>query len=87
MTNSSTTRGESRPSARRTSTGSPAQYVTPESMSILVVGDRSQIEAPLLSLPFVPGSARLDALGNPVPESAARKPAALERTRPVSGTN
>ena len=29
------------------------EYITPEKMAILVVGDRSQIEEPLRSLPFV----------------------------------
>jgi zinc protease len=42
------------------------QYVTPEKMAILVVGDRSAIEASLKSLPFVEGIEKLDALGNPV---------------------
>jgi zinc protease len=52
------------------------QYITPDTMTILVVGDRSQIEAPLLSLPFVRSIQQLDALGNPVGDSAASRPAA-----------
>jgi zinc protease len=56
------------------------QYITPQSMAILVVGDRSQIGAPLLSLPFVQSIKPLDALGNPVPDSAATKPAAAGRS-------
>ena len=31
------------------------EYITPENMTILVVGDRSLIEGPLKSLPFVDG--------------------------------
>jgi zinc protease len=57
------------------------QYITPEMMSILVVGDRSQIEAPLLSLPFVQNVQSLDALGNPLHDSSALKPAARVRSR------
>jgi zinc protease len=53
------------------------RYITPQSMSILIVGDRSQIEAPLLSLPFVQDIERLDPLGNPLPGSAGRKRAAV----------
>jgi len=60
------------------------QYITPESMSVLVVGDRSQIEASILSLPFVQRIERLDTQGNPVPGSAVLKPAAAGARR--SGT-
>ncbi len=45
------------------------QYITPQNMTILVVGDRAQIEAPLLSLPFVQSIKQLDALGNLVKPS------------------
>jgi zinc protease len=55
------------------------QYITPQTMTILVVGERSQIEKPLASLPFVPSIQRLDAQGNPVRDSAALKPAASGR--------
>ena len=48
------------------------EYITPASMSILVVGDRSQIEGPLKSLPFVPAIQRLDTEGNAL-APAARK--------------
>ena len=51
------------------------EYITPETMTILVVGDRSQIEGPLKSLPFVETIQRLDTEGNPLPAPAA-KPAA-----------
>jgi zinc protease len=57
------------------------QYITPQTMSILVVGDRSQIEAPLLSLAFVKRIKRLDALGNPLPDNAASTRAALGESR------
>jgi zinc protease len=53
------------------------QYITPETMTILVVGDRSQIEAPLLTLPFIRTIQHLDALGYPLSDSAASRPAAL----------
>jgi len=57
------------------------RYITPQEMAILVVGDRSQIEAPLSSLPFVKSVKPLDALGNPLPGSASRKSAAVGRSR------
>ena len=46
------------------------QYLTPERMTILVVGDRSRIEAPLRSLPFVKTIRLLDVQGSPLPERA-----------------
>jgi zinc protease len=52
------------------------QYITPDTMTILIVGERSQIEKPLLSLPFVRSIEQLDALGNPVRESTTLKPGA-----------
>jgi zinc protease len=52
------------------------EYITPEKMAILVVGDRSVIEKPLKSLPFVDKIERLDTEGDPVPEDARAKPAA-----------
>ncbi len=57
------------------------QYITPETMTILVVGERAQIEAPLLNLPFAHNIERLDTLGRPLADSAASKPAAVERGR------
>jgi zinc protease len=54
------------------------EYITPEKMAILVVGDRSLIEGPIKSLPFVDGIERLDAEGKPIPgpAPAANKAAA-----------
>ena len=49
------------------------EYLKPELMTILVVGDRSKIEGPLRSLPFVKSIRFLDTEGNPMPESAADK--------------
>ncbi len=51
------------------------EYLKPELMTILVVGDRSKIEGPLKSLPFVKSIRFLDTEGNPLPESAAVKSA------------
>ena len=48
------------------------EYITPASMTILVVGDRSQIEGPLKSLPFVESIQRLDTEGNPLAPPPAR---------------
>ena len=48
-------------------------------MTILVVGDRSQIEGPLKSLPFVEKIERLDVLGNPVVDKLRAKPAAARK--------
>jgi zinc protease len=47
------------------------QYITPETMAILVVGDRSRIEGPLKTLPWVKAIRRLDAEGNPLPDAGA----------------
>ena len=47
------------------------QYITPETMTILVVGDRSRVEGPLKSLPFVKAIRRLDAEGNALPDAGA----------------
>jgi zinc protease len=62
------------------------EYITPASMSILAVGDRSVIEGPLKSLSFVEAIQRLDTEGNPLapPPSAKRaaaKTAAAARSR------
>jgi zinc protease len=58
------------------------EYITPASMSILVVGDRSQVEGPLKSLPFVPSIQRLDNEGNTVaPPPARTKAAVTAKTR------
>ena len=57
-------------------------YITPASMSILVVGDRSLIDGPLKSLPFVPSIQRLDNEGNTVaPPPARTKAAVTAKTR------
>jgi hypothetical protein len=49
-------------------------------MSILVVGDRSVVEAPLKTLPFVETIQRLDTEGNPVAPPASAKRAAAARS-------
>jgi zinc protease len=49
------------------------QYLKPELMTILVVGDRSKIDGPLRSIPFVKSILLLDKEGNPLPEPAAPK--------------
>ena len=54
------------------------EYITPEKMAVLVVGDRSQIEGPLKSLPFVQRFEQLDVEGDPVPAKSRAKPAASE---------
>ncbi|HZW33625.1 MAG TPA: pitrilysin family protein [Isosphaeraceae bacterium] len=50
------------------------QYITPESMTILIVGDRAQVEGPLKSLPWIKAIRRLDAEGNPLPRPIASEP-------------
>ena len=45
-------------------------------MTILVVGDRSKIEGPLRSIPFVKNIRLLDQEGNPLPEPVAPRPVA-----------
>ncbi len=62
------------------------EYITPEKMAILVVGDRSQIEEPLRSLPFVERFEQLDVEGNPVPAKLRAKPAASRASSPTRGT-
>jgi zinc protease len=52
------------------------EFITPANMSILIVGDRSQVEGSLKTLPFVDSIQRLDTEGNPLAPSAATKPAA-----------
>ncbi len=59
------------------------EYVTPENMSILIVGDRSQIEGPLKSLPFVRVIQRLDTEGNALAPPAEAKPAAAAEASPA----
>jgi zinc protease len=49
-------------------------YITPESMTVLLVGDRAQVEGPLKALPWVKAIHRLDAEGNPLPRTAASRP-------------
>jgi zinc protease len=56
------------------------EYITRPAMTILVVGDRSGVEGPLKSLPFVQSVKALDTEGNPIAAPAVTKPvaAALE---------
>lgn len=66
-----------------------ALYITPEKMALLVVGDRSQVEGPLKTLPFVQTIEQLDVEGNPVGEKPGAKPAASKEGSPpgtASGT-
>jgi zinc protease len=67
------------------------EYITPASMSILIVGDRSQVEGPLKSLPFVPAIQRLDTDGNalapPAKTKAAAAASASSATRAQAGAN
>jgi len=58
------------------------QYLKPEDMTILVVGDRLRIEGQLKSLPFVKSIRLLDVRGNPLPEPVSPKPAPA---RPLDG--
>jgi zinc protease len=51
------------------------EYITPEKMALLVVGDRSQVEGPLKSLPFFGKIEQLDVEGNPVGAKPKAKPA------------
>jgi zinc protease len=67
------------------------EYITPANMSILIVGDRSQIDGPLRSLPFAQAIQRLDTEGNTVAPPASTKPAAAANAssapRIDAGTN
>jgi zinc protease len=58
------------------------EYITPEKMAVLVVGDRSQVEGPLKSLPFVETIQQLDVEGNPVADKPRAKPAASRENAP-----
>ena len=49
------------------------RYLKPELMTILVVGDRSKIEGPLKSIPFVKNICLLDEEGKPLLEMSAPK--------------
>ena len=62
------------------------EYITPASMTILVVGDRSLVEGPLKSLPFVQTIQRLDTEGNPLAPPASAKPAAAAKTGASAGS-
>ena len=62
------------------------EYITPEKMAILVVGDRSKVEGPLKSLPFVERIEQLDVEGNPIPATRQPKPGASKESRPPSET-
>ncbi len=61
------------------------QYITPEKMITLVVGDRSQIEEPIKALPFVDTIQQLSSEGKPLGAAAAsarsRRPAVPQRRR------
>jgi zinc protease len=59
------------------------EFITPASMSILVVGDRAQVEGPLKGLPFVQNIQRLDTEGNPLLPPGDAKPAAASKARTV----
>ena len=50
------------------------EYLKPELMTILVVGDRSRIEGPLRSLPFVKSICLLENRGKPLREPSVPKP-------------
>ena len=52
-------------------TGIAKQYLKPELLTILVVGDRSKIEAALRSIPLVKSIRLLDSQGDPLPEHRA----------------
>ncbi len=52
------------------------EYITPATMSILIVGDRSLVEGPVQSLPFAQSIQRLDSEGNALAPPANTKPAA-----------
>jgi zinc protease len=62
------------------------EYITPSSMAILVVGDRSLIEGPLKTLPFVGTIERLDTEGNPLAPPATAKPAAAAKAGVAAGS-
>jgi hypothetical protein len=47
------------------------EYITPETMTILVVGDQAKIAEPLQSLPFVKSIQYVDPEGNPIPAKSA----------------
>jgi zinc protease len=53
--------------------GVAKQYLRPEALTILVVGDRSKIEGQLKDIPFVKSIRRLDEQGNPMPDLATPK--------------
>jgi zinc protease len=57
------------------------EYITPSTMSILIVGDRSQVEKPLKGLPFIGAIQWLDTEGNPLAPQAATKRAAAAAGR------
>ena len=60
------------------------QYLKPEQMTILVVGDRSKIVASLESLPFVKTIRLLDAEGNPIGDALVPKQVSKDtNTRPA----
>jgi zinc protease len=50
------------------------QYLTPDRMTILVIGDRSRIEASLRALLFVKNFRFLDDEGRPVAQTQPAKP-------------
>jgi zinc protease len=56
------------------------EYLIPERMTILVVGDRSRIEASLRALPSVKSIRLLDTAGRPLADAPAPKPAAAAKS-------
>jgi zinc protease len=56
-------------------------YITPDEMTVLIVGDRSAVEQPLTSLPFVKVIHHIDAEGNPVSNNPGSRKAAAQGSR------
>jgi zinc protease len=59
------------------------EYITPEKMALLVVGDRSQVEGSLKSLPFFERIEQLDVEGNPVTAKPKAKPTTSKESSPT----
>ncbi len=62
-------------------------YITPEKMALLVVGDRSQVQAPLKSLPFVETIQQLDAEGKTIAHVPQAKPVVSKKSSPRGGAD
>ena len=58
------------------------EYITPENMALLAVGDRSQVEGPLKGLPFFERIEQLDVEGNPKTAKPGGKPAVSKDRSP-----